>query len=348
MIKSVGSSQQDWDRRYLAAERALLDAERVLRVRRALSTGKRSGASWMVAPPTAKTVASSPRVAMYAGSFNPQTAAHALVARAARESLGIVTFVWVLSRNIIDKEHVDRATLGDRTVQLEAYLRHGTAESLMVLDSGLYVDHATSMRALLPASSLLWLVVGFDKVMQIFDRHYYDDRNDTLRRLFGEARLLVIPRAGHTRADLTALLKRRENREFAGAIDFLRTSSAIAAVSSSRARDAAANEQFGDDRSVPSSYLTPEGAALTRVTGAYSGPRRLSTGEFIDEYDVRQRLLKSLARLPQRERKALTLAQLIRVSTAVSRKGDIMRRWLAGDQWLGRPTNIWELAQRVL
>ena len=56
----------------------------------------------------------------------------------------------------------------------------------------------------MPALERLVFLVGFDKIVQIFDPRYYDDREDALRQLFSVASFAVAPAGGPAVRSLTS------------------------------------------------------------------------------------------------------------------------------------------------
>ncbi|HEU5347753.1 MAG TPA: hypothetical protein VFU63_03985, partial [Ktedonobacterales bacterium] len=151
------------------------------------------------------------RVGLFAGSFNPLTRAHVVLVNAALRSAGLDTVIWVCAAASVDKERVERASLVDRLAQMRAFIMGRRHDTLVLLNRGLYVDEAYMIRGLLPPSAELLIIVGFDKIMQIFDPRYYDDRDAALRELFSLAHLLVAPRGDYGADALAALLARPEN-----------------------------------------------------------------------------------------------------------------------------------------
>ena len=205
-------------------------------------------------------------VGLFAGSFNPLTRAHVALAEAARAAGQIDVIAWTLAVETVNKERVERATLPDRLAQLEAFRdgRAGNSDAIVVANCGLYVDQARALHALMAPKARLAIVVGYDKVVQIFDPRYYADRDAALGALFAEADLLVAPRAGQGQRDLEALLARPENAPFSGVVHPMSLAPEYAAESSSQVRTLAAVATA----TAPRKLVTPEGWALARL-GTY-------------------------------------------------------------------------------
>jgi nicotinic acid mononucleotide adenylyltransferase len=276
-------------------------------------------------PPTVRTVPAGwtapPHLAVLPGSFNPLTRAHTALARAALRH-GVDAVAFGLSVRIVDKEQVTGATLEDRLLVLEEYVARRPEHAVVLLNRGLYVDQAAALHAAFPGLRELAFIVGYDKVVQIFDPRYYDDRDAALRQLFDLATLLVAPRDEHGEAALAALLRRPENRPFAGAVRWLPLAHPYRWLSSTAVRrEVASNDDHIE--AVP-----PEARALLRATGVYTSPRALPDGEQIDDYGLRLQLLDVLARTRAWAERSADLPRLLRLTRQPSRKGRELRAWL--------------------
>lgn len=210
------------------------------------------------------------RLAVLAGSFNPLTIAHVALADVAeRAELGPVAFA--LSTRTVDKEHLVGALLEDRLLVLELHAEPRPARLVALVNRGLYVEQAALVRAALPRLEALTFVVGFDKIVQIFDPRYYADRDAALERLFGLAGFAVAPRAGAGRPELGALLGRPENRRFADRVRPLEVAPVLAEIAASTLRGALA-----EGRAIPGG-LAPESVAFVEATGCYRPDCRYAT-----------------------------------------------------------------------
>nr|BBH95335.1 hypothetical protein KTA_35340 [Thermogemmatispora argillosa] len=220
-------------------------------------------------PPTAIVVPPSPeprgRIIVFPASFNPPTTAHLALLRKAQEQEGRdVTIYAALSKQIVDKEHVERPTLLDRLVLLQQILQHWLPHvGLLLFNRGLYVEQAEAVYRCFPAVSRLTFLVGFDKVVQIFDPRYYSDRDAALHQLFRLAQLLVAPRGAAGEEELRALLARPENRQFAEAVQALPFDPAYRDISSTRVRQ---------NPAAHASDVPPEVLRFIQETHAYEAP----------------------------------------------------------------------------
>ncbi len=194
------------------------------------------------AAPHAALVSSEPapaaerRIAILPGSFNPLHQGHVALAAAALAT-NAATEVWLaLARVTVDKEHVTGALLEDRLIALRHFVQDRPRYGVLLFNRGLYVDQALAARTHWPDLDTLLFLVGYDKIVQIFDPRYYDDRDSALQKLFGLASFLVAPRDDAMVDDLATLLSRPENRPFAERVRSLPLPSAVAAVSSTGIR----------------------------------------------------------------------------------------------------------------
>ena len=104
--------------------------------------------------------------------------------------------MFAVATRTIDKERAEGALLEDRLLVLKLEARARRDWAVALVNRGLYVDQAELFRGALPGLRDLTFLVGFDKIVQIFDPRYYDDREAALGRLFGLASFAVAPRAG--------------------------------------------------------------------------------------------------------------------------------------------------------
>lgn len=253
-----------WEARYRAASQALSDAATMARATREVhrvAGHDRAKVRFIVGLPAFR--AQRPeRIVALSGSFNPLTTAHiGLVETALANNYDAA--VWLLPAASIDKERVSRAALVDRLAQMRVYTQTMRRHSLALVNRGLYYEQARLLHQLFRDAEIA-LLVGFDKVPQIFDARYYHDRDAALRALFLHARLLVAPRGATGEAELAHLLARPENAPFAPSVTFLPTPPELAEESSTAARRAAAAGRAAELRAL----VPPEGVALAD-TGAY-------------------------------------------------------------------------------
>lgn len=271
-------------------------------------------------PPNLTVLRGSPAfgsIAILPGSFNPPTAAHLLLAeRARREGFGVVLFV--LARNTVGKEPSGLADV-DRLLALR-FLAQRAGMGVAVSSAGLYADMADAAAAVFPGTEAAFLV-GSDKVPEIFDASYYDDRDDALDALFARAKLVVAPRTDEGEK-VRALLARPENRRFASRVEIIPLHPAVSDLSSTRVRGLL---QAGADPTglVPSAV----GTFLAEV-GAFAPPASVA-GHEVDRYRVRTQLFDALWSAREWAERAADFRALTRLATEPGEGGARLRSLLA-------------------
>ncbi len=220
----------------------------------------------------------------------------------------------MLSARTVDKEQPSGLLLEDRLwllcrlaselqreMGIEGAPQTGAPRiGVVATNRGLYVDQADALRRLAlgggrgagpqagwPGGGRIDFVTGHDKIVQILDPRYYDDREAALRRLFGQAAFLVAPRDEHSSADLAALLSRPQNAPYAGRVRPLPLDPRLARLSSTAVRAAALRGE-GLRELVPQTVERFLGA-----TGAYTAPdgegaygRRAAALDALDALDT--------------------------------------------------------------
>ena len=253
------------------------------------------------APPQALVVPGSPVprgiTIVFPGSFNPPTKAHLALLKQARNFAHLhplapgqerqpIHLYAAISKHTIDKESVQRPLLLDRVMLLDAVLhRHLRHTGILLFNRGLYVEEAQAVRATFPEVTRLFFLIGFDKIVQILDPRYYENRDAALHELFELAELLVAPRGEAGVDALKALLGQPANQQFASHIHALPFSPAYRAISSTSIRQ---NPDAHLDE------VPPEVQRFIQETHAYAAPQRLADGTQIDYYGERVKLLETL------------------------------------------------------
>ncbi|MHB8513252.1 MAG: nucleotidyl transferase family protein [Actinomycetota bacterium] len=213
------------------------------------------------------------RLAILSGSFNPPTSAHALLAERALADGYVVVFVLPVSP-------AGKTPSGfiseDRLLALESIRKSGMA--IGICAHGLYAHQAESAARAFNAKEIVFLA-GSDKLFQIFDDVWYEDRDRSLDALFERARVMVAPR-GDTIEQIQSVLAEPRNARYAERVEVLPLHPAVGDLSSTRVRGLLAS---GSDSAglVPSSVK--ELCAQTRVFQ----PPNPDTGA--NEYELRCR-----------------------------------------------------------
>jgi len=273
-------------------------------------------------------ITSPPRtLGVLAGSFNPPTRGHVALVEAARRA-GVDAILLLLPLRAVDKEAVTRASAVDRALMLTEWAAHHPGTGVALVNRGLYVEQAVLLTAAFPDSRIVF-IVGHDKITQIFDPRYYEERDAALRALFARASFRVAPRAGQGDAALRALLVQAENALFAASVAPLAVDADVDALSSTAVRERA---RAGE----PWEALVPDEAArFIREAQPYAPPTRLSDGEELDPYGLRQAILHGAAT----GRLTLYPGSFERVyqgACADTEEGRETRRWMAEDLLIER------------
>lgn len=192
-----------------------------------------------------------------------------------------------LSKHTVDKEQIERPLLLDRIVLLEQILqRYLPQVGILLFNRGLYVEEAQAIRATYPNVTRLYLLLGFDKIVQVFDQRYYDDRDAALHALFAQAEILVAPREDAGNAALQHLLNDASNRQFAPYVHGVALSSAYRHMSSTHIRDVfEAHQQDVLPDVLPD--MLPDVQRFIEETHAYEPPELLPDGVVQDRYAER-------------------------------------------------------------
>jgi len=191
--------------------------------------------------PRLEVLGSAPRrpgsVGLVAGSFDPMTVAHARLVGALGANLTLLLF----SSGTLPKERgpggePSPPLLGpqERVASLLAHAASRQGVMAALCSHGLFADQAEAAASAFPHSRLVF-GVGSDKVLQLFDPAWYEDREAALGRLFGLAEVAYAVRAGDE-GRVEALVAREVRwRDRIWRIDL---APEVAAISSRRVREA--------------------------------------------------------------------------------------------------------------
>lgn len=279
-----------WDMRYSAAWSALNDSRAMAGVYRLVASMGESHAPYAKALAGHEALLSAHRIGLLPGSFNPLTLAHTALARAARRAAGLDLIAWAIAARTVDKEGVVRATVADRLAQLASYAKWTQEDAALLVNRGLYVEQAEALRSLVGEATDVAIVVGFDKIVQIFDPHYYTDRDTALRELFARARLLVAPRQNDDEASLHRLLAQPQNARYAQHVTYVNLEPRYRRDSSTDVRQALSGQDAALQAIRP--FVPPEGYALARLD-----PYQLTIGETDDSDDTYARRVRRLSKM---------------------------------------------------
>jgi nicotinamide-nucleotide adenylyltransferase len=210
-------------------------------------------------------------VALLAGSFDPVTVGHLALAGAARDRARLVVAVYS-ARTLPKGPGTSPALLDERerveTLAAACASRDDLAAGLC--SHGLLADQVAAAAERFPGAGL-FVVLGSDKLAQVLDPAWYDDREAALRALFSSAEVLYATRRGDEPVVDRAMAEARA-LGWAGRIHALDVPPDLAAVASRDVRDRA---RRGEDVSglVPPEALPAVLAAAARERVGRGGPR---------------------------------------------------------------------------
>ncbi len=228
-------------------------------------------------------------VIVFPGSFNPPTIAHIALLKQARTFARAhepMTLYAAFSKHTVDKEMVERPLLVDRVVLLADILHKRLPHpSILLFNRGLYVEEAEAIQRSFPRVKRILFLLGFDKIVQIFDARYYEDRDAALTELFKRAELLVAPRGDGGEKEIRELLHLPQNQTFAHFVHLLPFNGAYRNVSSTFARQGAHGSM---------SEIPEEVRRFIRETHAYAPPFKKRDGSEVDYYSKHVEYLHQL------------------------------------------------------
>ena len=175
-------------------------------------------------------------VALVAGSFDPMTVAHAALTEAARDTAELALLVY--SARALPKGRQAPPPVLSETAKVESLLRFAADRdgvAVGLCSHGLIAEQVEAARRRFPGAELS-VVVGSDKVMQLFDPAWYDDRNGVLTSMFSTVRVLYAVRAGEEHL-VERALSDPQNARWKHRFHRLALPPGVAAVSSSAVRE---------------------------------------------------------------------------------------------------------------
>ena len=227
-------------------------------------------------------------VIVFTGSFNPPTIAHIAMLKEAQRFAHAHQPMQVyaaFSKLTVDKERVERPLLLDRIMLLQQVLQKRLPHAgILLFNRGLYVEQAEAIRNTFHQVKHILFLMGFDKIVQIFDPHYYEDRDAALEDLFRLAELLVAPRGNSGERELTELLSQPQNQRFARYVHSLPLNPEYREVSSTSVREGSEDVRH---------EVPQEVRRFMRDTRAYDPPLHKEDGSTVDYYGERIKALHS-------------------------------------------------------
>ena len=251
------------------------------------------------------------RVGILPGSFNPPTIAHMELAGAAQRRFDLDHVVFSLSSAIVDKERLEGLCREDRLLLLSLMAQQHPWAAVAVVNRGLYSEQVPAFRGNFGGAADLWFIVGMDKVLQIFDPKYYDDRDRALNGLFAHARLIAANREDWGGDELKALLDQPRNAPYRHRVQPLVLAAHLKDQSSSAVRHGVEGGSPWEDA------LPPVARDFIAATGA-----------FRDRYDLRVAAIEVLYSIRQRAETEVPLEPLLARAAEPGEAGETVRELL--------------------
>ncbi len=248
------------------------------------------------------------RVGILSGAFNPPTLAHIELARCAKDRFQLDHILFTLSRITIDKEKIEGLSLEDRMLLLSLIAKELGWASVAAVNKGLYFEQAKAFRSLFGNKARLFFVVGMDKVMQIFDPRYYQDRDRALNGLFTEVQLIAASRGPWGEKELKEFLSRKENQVYEDRVYPLTLSEGVKDLTSTNLRTRIAKGESVQDQ-------------LPEVVDKFVD----TTGAYRSVYEDRSRLLDLLYGVREWAEKECDFESLVRIAGEETERGEHLR-----------------------
>jgi len=154
----------------------------------------------------------------------------------------------------------------------------------------------------------LFFVVGMDKVMQIFDPRYYQDRDVALKGLFTEVQLIAASRGPWDEKELKEFLSRKENQVYEDRVFPLTLPEGLKDLTSTELRTRIANGESVQDQ------LPDVVERFVHTTGAYRSV-----------YEDRSHLLDLLYGVREWAEKECDFELLVRIAGEETERGEHLR-----------------------
>jgi nicotinic acid mononucleotide adenylyltransferase len=202
------------------------------------------------------------RIAVLPSAFNPPTIAHLHLLEQALDVEGVTAAAAMLSTRNVAKGVVG-AGLADRVGMLLAAREDANWLVVLAVNAARLVDQAAALTEAYPGAEFDF-VVGFDTLVRLFDRVYYNEMELELEPFFARHRVIATNRADAGIERVREFVK-AEAGPFQSRIVAIEIDEGPASMSSTAAREAVANGLPPGE--APSSVL-----AYIKRRGLYQAP----------------------------------------------------------------------------
>ena len=172
---------------------------------------------------------------IFPASFNPPTEAHVALIREATKRFKLDEILVLLDLQAMDKRIVG-ASLEDRLKMVKLLFERSSRASIGLANRGLFVEKREPLRSLYPSPIRFVFMVGFDTILRVMDRKYYEDGPEDLDRLFHDSRFICANRGDDERRAFKTLFEYSENTKYARSVSFFVLPKKFSFVSSSLVR----------------------------------------------------------------------------------------------------------------
>lgn len=279
------------------------------------------------APPSACLLSAPPhpppqRLGVLCGSFNPLTLAHVVLAQHACHAFQLDQLFYTVAKVTVDKERVTGMGLEDRLLLLLLHVEQQQYLGVALVNRGLYFEQAQAFQSLFDKRVELFFIVGMDKLVQILDARYYQDREAALDQLFALTSLVVANRGDMARRVFDELLQRSVNQPYRDAIHFLPLPESVSDLSSTAIRKTVS------EATNLSAHVPAEVARFLTEARPYAAPGSDIEGGQEDEtdaYAVRLALFDRLAAVRDWAEQHVDFQQLLTQALAPDPRGQALR-----------------------
>ncbi len=205
------------------------------------------------------------RLGVFPASFNPPTRAHRILMERAHRVEPLDEILLILDRIPLDKE-IFGASLEERLSMILLCFETDPTLSVALTNKGRFVEKLGLLLRAYPANTTIRFIVGYDTLIRVLDAKYYENREASLRRLFGDSRFLVATRGSTGVGEIRKLMTRKENRPFSEGVVPFEIPFSIGQLSSTLVRDRISQGRAVDD------LVAPEIAAFLKDRGLYRDP----------------------------------------------------------------------------
>jgi len=151
-------------------------------------------------------------------SFDPLTKAHVAIVSEARK-WGLDEILLVLDKSDVDKKSF-AASLEDRILLVTSFFQEEDI-SVALSSHGLFLEKLRVLKPLYPPSTKIYFLVGYDTILRVMDKKYYEDREIALNELFEGSEFLIAGRGDKGEREILSLFEKEENKRFKNKIEAL-------------------------------------------------------------------------------------------------------------------------------